>query len=193
MSWNRILVVAALGVVASTSVVRANAVPGIRGEYLESLADAETKLVSLAKAMPDKKYTWRPAKGVRSVSEVFMHVAGANFIYPSFNGVKPPESIEPDMEKNVIAKDQVVATLEKSFAHLRAAITSTPDSDLDKTVKTFLGDMSVRALYLLATTHAHEHLGQSIAYARVNGVTPPWTAEQEAKDKAATHGENKGD
>ena len=186
MNWKRMMLAAVLGLGVS-AVAHADA-PGIRGEYDKSLADVQDKLVSLAKATPEKKYAWRPAKGVRSISEVYMHVAGGNYMFPTFNGVKAPESISPEMEKTVTDKAKIVATLEDSFKHLRAAIDATPEADLDKQVKTFLGDMSVRSVYLLAVAHAHEHLGQSIAYARMNGITPPWSVESpktDAKGKAA--------
>ena len=182
MRWNRVLVVAILGVVATMSFAHADTA-GIRGEYIKSIADVEQKAVSLAEATPDKKYAWRPGKGVRSVSEVYMHMAGANFILPSFAGVKAPEGLSPEMEKTVTEKAKVVEALKSSFAHVKKAIENTPDADLDNTVKTFLGDMSVRNLYLAAVNHGHEHLGQSIAYARMSGVTPPWTAAMEAAQK----------
>ena len=182
MRWNRVLTAAIMGVVATTSFAHADAT-GIRGEYLKSIADVEEKAVSLAEATPDKKYAWRPGKGVRSVSEVYMHMAGANFILPSFAGVKTPEGLSPEMEKTVTEKAKVVEALKSSFAHVKKAIEDTPDAALDNIVKTFLGEMSVRSLYLVAVNHGHEHLGQSIAYARMSGVTPPWTAKMEADQK----------
>jgi uncharacterized damage-inducible protein DinB len=181
MRWSALLAMLTL-VVAPVSAHAAD-VAGIRGEYLASIADAEDKLVRLAESTPAKKFAWRPSKGVRSTSEVFMHVAGANYVLPSFAGHKPPEGITPEMEKTVSDKAKVVATLKESFAHLRASIEKTADGDLDRKVKTWMGEVSVRQLYLMAVTHGHEHLGQSIAYARMSGVTPPWTAaEEEAKE-----------
>lgn len=182
MKWNRALTVAIMGVVVTMSHAQADT-EGIRGEYLKSIADVEQKAVSLAEATPDKKFAWRPGKGVRSVSEVYMHMAGANFILPSFAGIKAPEGLSPEMEKTVTEKAKVVESLKSSFAHVKKAIEDTPDANLDNVVKTFLGEMSVRSLYLVAVNHGHEHLGQSIAYARMSGVTPPWTAEMEAAQK----------
>ena len=113
-----------------------------------------------------------------------MHMVGANFILPTFAGVKAPDGMSPEMEKSVTDKAKVVETLKTSFVHLKKAIEDTPDADLDKQVKTFLGEMSVRSVYLVAVNHGHEHLGQSIAYARMNSITPPWTAAEEAAAKA---------
>jgi uncharacterized damage-inducible protein DinB len=185
MKWSQ----AVMGAVAATAVcaatLHADEVPGIRGEFLKTLADVQQKVISLAEATPEKKFTWRPSKGVRSISEVYMHIAGANFVLPSFAGVKSPENITPEMEKTVTEKAKVIETMKRSFAHLEQAITNESDTDLDNSVKTFLGDMSVRGVYLTAVNHAHEHLGQSIAYARVNGIVPPWTAADQAAAKKA--------
>ena len=182
MNRNRVLAAAIMGVAATMSYAHADT-PGIRSEFLKSIADVEEKALSLAAATPEKKFAWRPGKGVRSVSEVYMHMAGANFILPSFAGIKAPEGLSPEMEKTVTEKAKVVESLKSSFAHVKKAIEDTPDANLDNVVKTFLGEMSVRSLYLVAVNHGHEHLGQSIAYARMSGVTPPWTAEMEAGRK----------
>ena len=184
---------AILGLAAAVPPARAADVPGIRGDYLRSIADVEQKLVSLAEATPQRKFFWRPMKGVRSISEVYMHVAGANYIIPTYAGVKAPPDITPEMEKSVTDKARVIEALKDSFDHLREAITNTPDADLDKRVQTFAGEMSVRELYLLVVAHGHEHLGQSIAYARENGITPPWTAAEEAKAKALADAKKHGD
>ena len=181
------LAVLALGLAGAAGVARAD---GIRSEYVSNIQDVEDKLISLARATPDKKFLWRPSKGVRSISEVYMHVVGSNYVLPSYAGVKPPENLSPELEKSVTDKQRVIEYLESSFKHLRRAIESTSDEDLDKVVKTYLGDMTERALYLQAVTHGHEHLGQSIAYARMNHIVPPWTAADEhahegGKGKAA--------
>jgi uncharacterized damage-inducible protein DinB len=149
---------------------------GLRAEILAEIDSVEKKLVGLAGAVPPEKYAWRPSEGVRSVSEVYMHVAGGNYMIPNFIGVKPPAGIDRGMEKSVTDKSKVVDTLKQSFEHLRKAVRDTPDADWDKKVKIFGGrEASVRSVFLLIINHAHEHLGQSIAYARSNGVTPPWS------------------
>jgi uncharacterized damage-inducible protein DinB len=158
---------------------------GIRAELLNDVMELEKKFVDLAEAMPQGKYSWRPMKGVRSVSEVYMHVAGANYLLPSFAGIKAPEGMSRDMEKTVTQKAKVVEMLKKSFEHLRDAILSTSDADLDKPAKMFGQETTVRDVLLTTVTHMHEHLGQSIAYARMNKVIPPWTAAQQARQSKA--------
>jgi len=148
---------------------------GFRAEFLRDLADVEKKIVDLATAMPAEKYSWRPAPGVRSVSEVYMHIAGGNYVMASFVGMKPPASDEQALER-VTDKARVLAELKKSFAHIRTAALRTSDDDLDKRIRMFGNDTTERGAFLNALTHLHEHLGQSVAYARINGVVPPWSA-----------------
>ncbi|HEY6191442.1 MAG TPA: DinB family protein [Bacteroidota bacterium] len=158
---------------------------GFRGEFIGQLNDVEKKIEELAGAMPENSYSWRPMEGVRSVSEVYMHIAGANYLFPTFIGVKKPEGLEKNLEKNVTEKAKVIQALKVSFNHLRTAVLQTPDSDLDKATKMFGDDATYRGVIFEAALHLHEHLGQSIAYARMNKVVPPWTAAEQAAEKDA--------
>ena len=166
--------------------------PGVKQELLTWISDAEDKLGQLAQAMPESKYSWRPGKGVRSQGEVFLHVAAANYGVPSFWGVKPPEGFDFNTyEKQNVKKAEIAKKLQDSFEHMKASLASATDADLEKTVDMFGQKTSVRGAYILLLSHAHEHLGQSIAYARTNGVVPPWTVKQQEamkaeKEKSAT-------
>lgn len=150
---------------------------GLRKELIAQLGDAERKLVALAEATPADKYSWRPAPGVRSNSEVFMHMVGANYLIPGIAGVKRGADIplSRDMETTVTDKAQIVDMLKKSFAHAKAAVMEVPDDQMDASVNLFGQQSTKRGVLLLMATHAHEHLGQSIAYARTNGIVPPWS------------------
>jgi len=151
---------------------------GARGEIMAQIDAAEKKLVALAEAMPADKYGWRPGQGVRSVGEVFAHVSGANYFLPTLWGGKIPAGVDPrGFEKEGGDKAKTLDTLKKSFENVRQAINAVPDGDLDRTVKVFDHDGAVREVVLIIATHAHEHLGQAIAYARMNSVTPPWSAQ----------------
>ncbi len=157
-------------------------VSGLRAEILFWIQDAETKLVQLAEAIPQEKYTWRPGEGVRSVSEVFLHVAGGNFSIPRTLGAQPPEGFAPQgFERSTTDKAKIIEHLKNSFAHVKRAVAGVADTDLDKAVRLFGRDSTYRNVLLLLATHAHEHLGQMIAYARVNGVVPPWTAARQTQ------------
>ena len=146
---------------------------GVRGDMLAQLDDAASKLEQLAGAIPEDKLSWRPAAGVRSVGEVLMHVTGGNYYVTSFAGVKAPA--DAPQGENAASRAEAIAQLKRSFDHVRAAIRNTSDADLDKPATMFGQQTTVRNVYLTTVTHAHEHLGQLIAYARGNGVTPPWS------------------
>jgi uncharacterized damage-inducible protein DinB len=159
---------------------------GIRGEMLMNAGGVESKVLGLVDAMPQDKFTWRPEEGVRSVSEVFLHIAGSNYMFPAFaGGSKAPDGLDlRKLEDSTTDKATIADIVKKSFASFKENLTNLSDADLNKTGKIFGMEMTYRAIYLLALTHMHEHLGQSIAYARTNHVVPPWTAAQQAKMKS---------
>ncbi|HEX6051968.1 MAG TPA: DinB family protein [Gemmatimonadaceae bacterium] len=166
----------ATGLAASTLAAQAPQA-GWRAEFLNSLGGGEKKYVALAEAMPWEKYSWRPGEGVRSVCEVFMHIAGANYLFATPLGAQTPANVDPrSMQTCPANRDQVVSTLKASFAHLRNAVNATPDAQADENVEIFGMKMTKRGLLLFSAEHMGEHLGQSIAYARVNNVVPPWSA-----------------
>lgn len=148
---------------------------GVKASALRSLQDAQKKLVDLAEAIPSDKYTWHP-EGARTVGEVFNHVAGANFFIPTLFGAKMPAGVDPrTFDKSAGDKAKTIETLKASFDHAIAAINALPEADLGKTVKIFDHDGTYLDVLFIVVSHAHEHLGQSIAYARSNGVVPPWS------------------
>ena len=155
-------------------------VGGVRGSILFQIDQAREKLVALANAMPADKYGWRPGEGVRTTGEVFNHVAAANYFLPTFWGAKVPAGVNPQtLEKEMSGdKAKTVEVLTKSFDSLRAAILAVPESDLDRKIKMFGQDATVRDAMMVLASHAHEHLGQAIAYARTNSVTPPWSIKE---------------
>ena len=153
-----------------------------RHDYLINFSDVETKVVSLAKAMPEEKYSWRPGAGVRSVSEVYVHIANGNRLLLSvMNGMPPRDAFmkmvktNEERERTITEKAKVVADLEASFKEVHAALDSATEESLSKAIKFFGQDATARAAYLSIMNHVSEHLGQSIAYARMNGIVPPWS------------------
>jgi uncharacterized damage-inducible protein DinB len=144
---------------------------GFRAEFLVNLDDVQRKIIALAEATPAEKFSWRPSPDVRSLSEVYVHIAGGNYFLATFLGTDAPKTAG-DMEKTVTKKADVVAELKRSFEHLRAA--ALKSEDLEKPVKMFGNATTHRGVLVTVLSHLHEHLGQSIAYARINGITPPW-------------------
>lgn len=160
----------------------------LRQEVIASMMDAGGKVMELAGAMPEKKYAWRPVKGVRSTNEVFLHVIGANYMIPTLLGANTGKPMDELMklEKSTPGKAKVEEMLKDSYDVASKAIASVPDAEMDTKVDFFGNSMTKRAIMMLLSAHSHEHLGQAIAYARMNGVVPPWTArEMEAAKKAA--------
>jgi len=188
------LTAALLAPALSVSALRADDMPtGQKGDMMMWIKDAETKLEQLADAMPEKSYSWRPGKGVRSVGEVYMHVAGANLALPAMaGGPAPPAGFNNDTyDKSQTKKAEITKALKESFASMEQALMNTSDADMDKPTDLMGMKTTYRGVYLLCLAHCHEHLGQSIAYARMNNVVPPWTAKQNAmmkdqKEKAAS-------
>lgn len=168
-----------LAVLAAPTLAAAQDEADIRTALLRDLETLESKYVGLAEAVPAEDYDWRPAEGVRSISEVFTHVVAGNYFFSGqFADGRPADvGIEnaPENLEEVTEKARVIALLRNAFPHVREAFRSTPASAFDDEVEFFGDTYTVRDLMLMLTTHMHEHLGQSIAYARSVGVVPPWS------------------
>jgi uncharacterized damage-inducible protein DinB len=156
---------------------------GVMGDLLKDTGDAEKKVLALAIAMPESAYTWRPGPGVRSAGEVFQHIASDNYFLPVLLGLPAPKetgitkeyNTAVAFEKRTMNKATVIAELEKSFAFLRASMTATTDAQLNSPIDMFGQKSTTRGVWISTATHLHEHLGQLIAYARSNKITPPWS------------------
>jgi uncharacterized damage-inducible protein DinB len=151
---------------------------GVRAEMIQDLDMVADKYLALADAMV-AHYDWRPGEGVRSVRELLTHMAAGNFMIANLAGLPLPEGMSMD---DVRAMNQLTdpaeirRALEHSFRHAQHGIGRASDASLDEPVTLFGRETTRRGALLLLVTHAHEHLGQAIAYARTNGVVPPWSA-----------------
>lgn len=154
----------------------------VRAEVATTMETAGAKMVALAEAMPQEAYAWRPVEGVRSVSQVYMHVVGTNYWFPTVVGGVPPHgsgvtadySSVPPLERET-DKEAIVEALRASFEYVVDFIRTAPADRLDEAVDMFGQATTYRGVLFETSVHLHEHLGQSIAYARTNGVTPPWS------------------
>jgi uncharacterized damage-inducible protein DinB len=133
------------------------------------------QLIALAEATPADKFAWRPAPGVRSTSEVYMHIVMANFYLLSVTGPKMPSDLKEDAEKAVTSKADVVNWLKRSLDAVKQAHLAVKPDDLTRKVSIAKRDATVDGMYLRTIVHANEHMGQLIAYARMTGVVPPWS------------------
>lgn len=148
---------------------------GIGQGWTGEFEHASRQLLQLADAIPAEKFSWRPAPGVRSVSELYMHVAIGNYYLLRHAGVTAPADLAKlgkEPEKGLTAKADVIAFLKESFDAVRAGY---PAAEKQKAVKFFGGDTTVDGVLLRLLVHNHEHMGQAIAYARTIGVVPPWS------------------
>jgi uncharacterized damage-inducible protein DinB len=144
---------------------------GYDGEWLH----VSQQLIALAEATPADKFSWRPAPGVRSTSEVYMHIVEANLWLLSVTGPKMPADYKEGMDKTVTSKPEVIAWLKRSLDAVKQAHAKVTPADLQRKVHIADRDATVDGMYLRIIVHANEHMGQLIAYARMTGVTPPWS------------------
>ncbi|MFZ0770425.1 MAG: DinB family protein [Candidatus Sulfotelmatobacter sp.] len=160
----------------SAPMLFAQAMPeGIWQGYDGEWKHVSQQLIALAEATPAEKFAWRPAPGVRSTNEVYMHIALANFYLLSVTGPKMPADLKEEMEKTVTSKPEVIGWLKRSLDAVKVAHLAVKPSDLERKVHIYDRDATVDGMYLRIIVHANEHMGQLIAYARMTGVVPPWS------------------
>ena len=156
----------------------------INAEVTRILDDAGNKMIRLAEAFPPEKYTWRPMEGVRSVSEVFLHVAGGNIGIARAAGAQPPaDFVAQGFDRSTTEKAKVVDWLRRSLDLARQAVQNVSDEDMNKSGNLFGRPATWREILFYRSSHAHEHLGQAIAYARMNQIVPPWTEEAQQRQQ----------
>jgi uncharacterized damage-inducible protein DinB len=148
----------------------------IRDELLRQFETSMSKFIALARAMPAEKYTWSPGEGVMEVGHVLMHVARYNYMYPAENmGVTAPSGLDLDGMESVRDRDRTIHALEQSHAFVRDAVRAMSTADLAAPTRLYGRDVQKYAVLVQLVAHMNEHLGQSIAYARMNGIVPPWS------------------
>ena len=153
------------------------ATDGLFGGYAGEWSDVTAQIDQLAGAFPQEKYSWRPAEGVRSTSEVLMHIARANYLLLEWAGQGTmPEALRPQTsEKTITAKADVISWLKQSQAAVEKAHAAATPAVLAKKIDVQGRHTTVGDVYLRILVHNNEHMGQLTGYARMNGVVPPWT------------------
>jgi uncharacterized damage-inducible protein DinB len=164
--------------------------PAAKGPFQRDLLGiysyTQNQVLQLLDAFPQNKMAWRPAPGVRSVAETFLHIAFANYgMTKMATGKEPPADAGWEMnpakwEKKTTDKAEIKKLLEHSFAHVHEVLGAVPDSELDKMVNMMGHEMTCRAVLIILASHMNEHLGQEVAYARMNKVVPPWSKDQKS-------------
>ena len=165
-----------LALLLGAAALHADELEGLWQGYDGEWGHVSRQLVALAEATPADKFSWRPAQGVRSMSEVYMHIALANFYLLSVTGPKMPADIKAEnMESAVTAKSEVIDWLKRSLEAVKTAHAKMTPGELQRKVKVNDRDATVDGMYLRIIVHANEHMCQLVAYARMNGIVPPWS------------------
>lgn len=148
----------------------------IRDELMRHFETSMGKFIALANAMPPEKFTWSPGEGVMEVGQVYMHVARYNYFYPSQSlGGTLPAGLDMDGMEDLRNKEAVVRALEASRDWVRGIVGDLTAANLSNETRLYGRDVPGWAVLVQLVSHMNEHLGQSIAYARMNGIVPPWS------------------
>jgi len=148
----------------------------VRDELMGQFNSSMRKMIALADAMPAETYTWSPGEGVMEVGHVYMHLARYNYLYPTQNlGKTLPDGIEMDQMESVREKDVILAALRRSQEWVEGAVGAMTAEELAEGTQLYGRDVAKWAVLVQLISHMKEHVGQSIAYARMNGVVPPWS------------------
>jgi len=154
----------------------------LKAQALLDLEGVQKKFVDLANAVPADKIAWKPSEDTRSFAEVLMHVAGERYQILRLMGATPPADFNGKIfEKSTTDKAQVIAELDKTWAFAKQTIGGMRNADFAKLLPKLGPQANAGDVVYILVADAHEHLGQAITYARVNGVVPPWTVEAQKK------------
>ncbi|HTM15914.1 MAG TPA: DinB family protein [Terracidiphilus sp.] len=158
----------------------------MKAQALLDLQAVNKKCADLAQVVPSDKLTWRPSADSRSFAEVFLHVAGERYGILSMMGATPPEGFKAkEFEKSTTDKDRIVEDLNQSWDFANKAINGMSNADFAKLLPKLGPQANEGDVVYILVADAHEHLGQLIAYARQNGIVPPWTVAMQKKKAAA--------
>jgi uncharacterized damage-inducible protein DinB len=176
MTGRLILMLGLTGAAAAPVCAQAapSSAPGFVSEVMLQFGASMEKFIALAEAMPADKFAWSPGPGVMTVAKVFGHVARYNYLYPATSlGAPAPGGRDADAAEDITDKAQLVARLKESNDHVRAVVAGLKDPS--KVTRQYGRAVPEWSVLLQLVAHMNEHLGQSIAYARMNGIVPPWS------------------
>jgi len=160
----------------------------MKAQSLADLQVVQKKFVDLANAIPADKFTWRPSADSRSFAEVYLHVAGERYGILGLGGATSPAGFDrKTFEKSTTDRARIVDELNKSWEFTQKTINGMTNADFAKLLPKLGPQANAGDVIYILVADAHEHLGQLVAYARVNGIVPPWTieAQKKAAEKAA--------
>jgi len=147
-----------------------------RDEFLGHFARSSGKISALAEAVPEGLYDWSPMDGVMHVSQVYMHLAQYNFMYLEDQlGIPAPEGIDVENLETITDKGRVMELFGRSVEHVQEFVKRMTEEDLTASTILYGREVAGWAVLFQLLSHMNEHVGQSVAYARMNGIVPPWS------------------
>jgi uncharacterized damage-inducible protein DinB len=162
-------------VALSAQTIQAQDSNNFKEQFLQHF-DRASRVLALAEAMPADLYSWRPDEGIFSVEEVYTHIARYNYYYLEESlGIPAPEDLDVENMESITGKEEVVEILKHSIMHVQEHIGEMPDSNIQAETEMYGRTVNGQAVLMQLVTHKSEHVGQAIAYARMNGIVPPWS------------------
>ena len=169
------IALAAAACLAGGTATAQSAPTDYRDEFLDHFQRSSQKMIRLSDAMPQELYAWSPGPGVMTVAQVYAHIARYNFMYLTENlGMHAPHGVEYQTLESLTDKTQIRDALEHSIRHVRMMVQRMTEEDLTRMTGLYGRQVPGWAVLFQLLSHMNEHVGQSVAYARMNGVTPPW-------------------
>lgn len=151
-------------------------VTDLRDEFLGHFETSSYKITELARVMPEALYTWAPSEGVMTVAEVYTHLARYNFMYLNENlGIAPPNGLDYADLESITDKERIRDLFETSVQHVKTSVAAMTEEALSEKTTLYGRDVASWSVLFQLVSHMNEHVGQSVAYARMNDVAPPWS------------------
>ena len=170
------LAVLATGFVLPAVAQAQSAPTDYRDEFLSHFDRSSMKMTRLSAAVPESLYTWSPGEGVMSIARVYGHIARYNYLYLDGSlGISAPDGVDWEHFESLTDKAAIVAALEASVAHVQRHVRAMTEADLTRMTRLYGRDVPGWAVLFQLLSHLNEHVGQSVAYARMNGIVPPWS------------------
>lgn len=146
----------------------------------EDIDGVRKKFMSLAKAVPADKLAWRPMEGTRSFREVFAHVAAEGNTETAMFGRPLPAGSVADFDAEEarlrkLSDDQLIAAMDRSMQSLGETLAGLSRAKINTPIRYYGQSTPPRIAATYTLDDLHEHLGQLVAYARMNKIVPPWT------------------
>lgn len=177
MRVSKTIPLTALAVALAVSPTLAQGVPTqIRDEMMGQFANSSFKMDALSEAMPVELYGWSAGEGLMTVATVYAHIARYNFMYLSDNlGIPAPDGVDWQNLESLTDKGKIVDALKLSIEHVKTEVGKMTEDDLTATTTLYGREVPGWAVLTQLVAHMNEHVGQAVAYARVNGIAPPWS------------------